>query len=361
MKDLPVDKIKTYLEKNTKAVFKNVFLCWRITPLFIILGLFVFYSASCIESLSFRDFSFLTAKASSNNLFAKPVNSFLIDSSEMNLVQGNAMIGVIPPAAAGSQVLGAMTGVEPVGLASNNSISEYTVEENDTVSSVAEKFGISSNTILWANDLSSRSTIKLGQKLVILPVSGTIHLVKNGDTSSGLAKIYKADLEEIISFNNLSDEGDIYIGDSLIVPGGKMPAVLPQVNAVPLADSYFIFPTEGKISQGLHGPFSNAIDISNKCGKIVVASAGGTVQRAGSIKIGGNRVTVLHPNGVVTYYGHLSDIAVIPGQTVKAGQVIGYIGNTGYTFGATGCHLHFEVTGARNFLASYRLGSNISW
>jgi len=51
---------------------------------------------------------------------------------------------------------------------------------------------------------------------------------------------------------------------------------------------------------------------------------------------------------VVTLYGHLSVITVKNGGSVNVGEIIGYIGNTGRTRGQTGCHLHFEVRGARN-------------
>jgi murein DD-endopeptidase MepM/ murein hydrolase activator NlpD len=98
--------------------------------------------------------------------------------------------------------------------------------------------------------------------------------------------------------------------------------------------------------------------MANSYGKPIVAAAGGIVQRAGTIPVGGRRITILHPNGVVTYYGHLSSILAVSGQVVAAGEIIGYMGNSGY---ATGSHLHFEVRGALNFLGSYPVGSYISW
>ncbi|GAI25309.1 unnamed protein product [marine sediment metagenome] len=203
--------------------------------------------------------------------------------------------------------------------------------------------------------------IKVGQELIILPVSGVVYFVKKNDTLSEIAKIYKGDVEEIIAFNGLSNEGDIFIGDVLIIPDGKMPLRVPYIALTPVGESYFsIFPCEGKITQGLH-PF-NAIDIANSCGKPVVAVATGTVQRAGWINnIYGRIVTILHPNGVVTYYGHLSRVLVVPGQPVSAGDIIASIGNTGHTLGATGCHLHFEVRNAKNFLANYLVGTYLSW
>lgn len=350
--------------KNLKKYSKTLFPYLGVFLAIILLGVLVFSTRLSLKSLSPKGFSFLTATVadslSSNSLFAEPVKNFLRESPDMTFVQGNSLVGVSPPATVTSQVLGGVLGSGET-LETRDSIIEYTVEPGDTLYSVSSKFDVSLSTILWTNDLSSKSVIKPGDKLLILPVSGTIHLVSKGDTLSVIAKTYKAEVKEIIYFNNLSSEGDIFIGDVLIVPGGEMPARLPTIAAIPLGESYFIFPAEGKITQGLHGPFANAVDIANKCGKIVVAAAGGTVQRAGSIIIGGNRVTILHPNGVVTYYGHLSAITVVPGQTVTAGQVIGYIGNTGYTLGATGCHVHFEVRGAKNFLGAYKVGGYLSW
>lgn len=353
-------------KKLFKRCPKNLFSCFKTGLVIIVLGLFVLGAGLGLKSLYGRDFSFLTARASdkllSQNLFVQPAKNFLTDSPEMTFVQGNSMVGISPPALVTPQVLGGILGtVEQEESYERDSIIEYEVEKGDTISSVAEKFGVSSGTVLWANDLSESSLLKSGQKLIILPVSGILHLVGSGDTLGGLAKTYKADLNEIIAFNNLSGEGDIFIGDVLIIPGGKIPSRIPQIASIPLAESYFMLPVEGKISQGLHGAFRNAVDIANKCGKIVAAAAGGTVQRAGYTAIGGNRITILHPNGVATYYGHLSVITVVPGQKVATGEVIGYVGNTGFTLGTTGCHLHFEVQGANNFLSKYPVGTDLSW
>ena len=147
-------------------------------------------------------------------------------------------------------------------------------------------------------------------------------------------------------------------GDILIIPGGKMPPVSSQTPLIPIADSYFTYPCEGIISQGLH--LFNAIDIANECGSLVIAPAGGTVLK---VKSGwnmgaGNYLTILHLNGVITVYYHLSIIRVEPGQKVNSGEIIGFMGNTGRT---TGCHLHFEVRNAQNFLSKYPVGTLLKW
>lgn len=224
-------------------------------------------------------------------------------------------------------------------------IMEYVVKKGDTLSSIAEKFGISLETVLWANDLTKYSKIRPGQKLTILPVSGVMHLVEKGETLSGLARKYKVKVDGIVSFNGLSEDDDIFIGDLLVIPGGKMPR-RTTVSYAPLARSYFICPISKpcRLTQNLH--WYNAVDFSNgRCGEPVFAAAGGTVQKTGYGRLPGYYVKLIHPNNVTTFYGHFSKVIVSPGQPVSQGQIIGYTGQTGY---ATGCHVHFEVRGARN-------------
>lgn len=266
------------------------------------------------------------------------------ETPELVFVEKTGLKASSPPLTVTPQVLGAIVGSADIDI--RPEISRYIVEEGDTVASVAEEFGISEHTVLWANELSSSSTLKPGQELVILPTTGALHLVRPHDTLSEIAGWYQGDLEEIVDYNNLESASAIFAGDFIIIPDGVMPSQLPQGRLTPLANSYFIYPIPSpyRITQGLHA--FNAIDFSNGvCGESVYAAAGGTVQRTGYTSLGGNYVRVLHPNGVVTYYGHLSGIIVSPGTKVYQGQTVGYTGQTGY---ATGCHTHFEVRGAAN-------------
>jgi murein DD-endopeptidase MepM/ murein hydrolase activator NlpD len=273
------------------------------------------------------------------------ISNFWQSDLEFLLVTKDSLKSVFPPFFISGQVLGSIL-EEP---AEKKEVKEYIVKEGETLSSIAEKFGISLETILWANDLNKNSVIKPGQKLIILPVSGVLHYVKSGDTLSEIAQKYQVKVEDIVSFNELENENDIYIGDILIIPGGKMPSPKPVSQPLtPLAQSYFICPVFGgcKITQGLH--WYNAIDFSNgRCGEAILAAAGGTVLKAryGWNGGAGNFVKILHPNGVVTMYGHLQAIFVSPGEQVSQGQIIGTMGVTGR---ATGCHLHFDVFGAKN-------------
>ncbi len=265
-------------------------------------------------------------------------------------VDGNCIKAACAPENLSTKALATITG-QDLGADSENKILDYVVQEGDTVKSIAQDFGISSNTIAWANSISTTTKLKVGQVLAILPVTGTMHLVGSGETLSSITKIYKGNLTEVIAFNELSSDGRVYIGDIIIIPNGVKPAKQTAVASVALPNSYFIcpIPSPCKISQGLH--WYNAIDFTTgQCGSPVFAAAGGTVQRTGRQTTAGNYVRILHPNGVVTFYGHLQSIAVSANQIVSQGEIIGYIGHTGYTIpsGVLGCHLHFDVRGAKN-------------
>lgn len=271
------------------------------------------------------------------------------ETPELMLVSRTSIVAATPPLAVTARVLGAIVGQLDIDL--KPEVARYLAEEGDTIASLAEKFGVSVETIAWANDLKVSSVVKPGQELIILPVSGTLHLVRPNDTLSEIASWYQGSVQDIVDFNGLPSAQSLFAGDILIIPQGKMPKFLPQGRLTPLANSFFIYPIGGnhRVTQGLHA--FNAVDFSNgQCGESVYAAAGGTVQRTGYTNRGGNYVRILHPNGVVTYYGHLSSILINPGARVLQGQLIGYTGYTGYTIprGSAGCHVHFEVRGAAN-------------
>jgi LysM repeat protein len=242
-----------------------------------------------------------------------------------------------------------------LGKSGTGEISVYVVRKGDTLSEIAEMFGVSTNTIIWANDLRGTS-IKEGQELVILPISGVRHVVKKGDTLQTISKNYKADLEDIYSYNGLSATSKIIPGDIIIIPDGVINApqtTIARVSTAPSAQSfpsyagYYLRPiVGGKRSQGIHG--NNGVDLAAPVGTPVMAAADGRVlvSRSGGYNGGyGIYVVISHSNGTQTLYAHMSANYVSAGQEVSQGQAIGAIGMTGRT---TGPHLHFEVRGARN-------------
>lgn len=99
----------------------------------------------------------------------------------------------------------------------------YIVQPGDIPSVIAARFGITTQTLLWANKLKETSLIRPGDELIILPVSGVLHRVKSGQTIGWIAKYYKAKVDEIIAFNDLPADGSIQIGQKLVIPGGQLP------------------------------------------------------------------------------------------------------------------------------------------
>ncbi len=343
----------SHSRKGSKALFSIAFTAvFLLVGICVVLKILVGSSGQDTVKLSLDEHFYAGNTALSTQI--RSDQAVAPEAPELVFLSKTSVVATVPPMGITPKVLGAIIGASSLDVRDSREILHYLVEESDTIESLAEKFAISINTIVWANDLDSGSQLTPGDELIILPVSGALHLVRPNDTLSEIASWYRGDVERILEFNELASAGDIFVGDFLVVPDGRKPAVLPSGRLTPLANSYFIYPVprSWKITQGLH-PF-NALDISNgtngTCGGPVYAAAGGIVQQAGYHSVAGNYVRVLHPNGVVTFYGHLSGQAVSPGERVLQGQIVGYVGYSGYTIpaGPAGCHLHFEVRGAAN-------------
>lgn len=245
------------------------------------------------------------------------------------------------------------------GASGTGQISTYVVESGDTIGTIAAKFGVSVNTIRWANNLSG-STLKVGQELAILPITGVKHTVKKGDTLASIAKKYKANQADIISYNGLSSDAALAVGDEIIIPDGEVSSssgstsgsasVQQFASGLKEIVGYYMRPIVGGVkTQGLHG--HNGVDLASAYGTPILAAADGTVliSKSGGWNGGyGTYIVLQHDNGTQTLYGHLSATLVQVGDHVSQGQVIGKMGNTGQVTGPTGIHLHFEVRGARN-------------
>ena len=232
-------------------------------------------------------------------------------------------------------------------------IALYEVQPGDTVFGIAEKFNIRPETIMWSNPELEQNPdlLRIGEKLVILPVDGVYHKIKKGDTLAKIAKKYKVKPEDIVSFewNKLDGlDAPLTPGEHLIVPGGEKPYVPRTVSVYhgPIPKNAkkgtgaFVWPASGYITQG-YWHSHRAIDIGAWIGSPVVASDSGYVVFAGWDSTGyGNLIIIDHGNGYRTYYAHLSAIFVRVGDSVARGARIGSVGSTGRS---TGPHLHFEI------------------
>lgn len=274
-------------------------------------------------------------------------DSKIDDSKDVNIVEDNALLPAVSP-------WGALTGKD--GDYTSEDINLYVVRKGDTAPSVAKLFGVTTNTILWANGLKPGDKLKEGDTIIVLPISGVKHVVTKGQTLKSIAKFYKVDVNDIIDFNNLDESEKLAIGDELIVPGAeievetiapKKPTPNYYADNSKSSGGYFIRPLKcGIQTQGKHDKY--AVDLA--CGKIgtpIYAAASGKVIFANYGWNGayGNLIIITHPNGTQTFYAHQSKFAVSQGDNVTQGQIIGYVGNTGRS---TGPHLHFEVRGAKN-------------
>lgn len=280
--------------------------------------------------------------------------------TEMSATSEEEANSIMTSESSGAVVNPGLTGTT-TGERPRDKIEQYTVEGGDTISTIAEKFGISVNTVLWQNKIGPRDFIKPGQKLTILPQTGVAHEVKKGDTLEQIAKRYGVDANSIVATNKLADASAIEPGDILLVPGGTMPEEAKPQTTTQVATKNQIFsildapppsrasssarllwPTPShKINQYFRGSRHTGLDIDGNYSSPIYAADDGRVETADARARGyGLHVVINHGGGMKTLYAHMSKLFVRVGDSVKRGQTIGIMGCTGW---CTGTHLHFEV------------------
>lgn len=344
-----------------KSLFQN-FLAAGSIAVCMFLTLFVAPNAAHAGIFSFlTDFfsdtsseAAVTGVNSQNIDLLQPVQNPDLTSArgggEITIVGGTALLSETGPS-------GTLADIEDTK--NGGQISRYVVHDGDSLSRIAKMFGVSVNTIIWANDLGSGSTIREGQTLIILPVSGVRHVIKKGDTVKSIATKYKADLGEVLSFNSLQANSVLAEGDIVIIPDAEPAAPTARISSGvasrnpvrgaggPNYEGYYLRPLiGGRLTQGLHG--YNGVDLAAPEGTPILAAATGEVivsKNYGWNGGYGNYIVISHENGTQTLYSHLSQTLVFEGYRVVRGQVIGLVGTTGKS---TGPHVHFEVRGARN-------------
>lgn len=267
-----------------------------------------------------------------------------------------------PPALPAVQDSALVASRNPTGILPNFSFDQivvYTVLPDDTPSSIASRFGITLNTLLWANNLRNPNLIKVGDELIILPVPGILYEVKKGDTLGSIAKKFNGDEDEILSLNDLAIGEPLKEGTQLIipnvelampsVPSSRQPSRSLTLQIAPTG--YYLRPIIGGRNvratwanpHGIHGR-DNAVDLASPCGSPIYAAVKGKVVIARTSGWNGGYgvyVVIAHQRGQ-TLYAHMSTVMVVSGQSVGQGQQIGTIGSTG---NSTGCHVHFGILG----------------
>jgi LysM repeat protein len=255
------------------------------------------------------------------------------------------------------------TAVVVSGTSTNRiSVESYTVQGGDTLSTIAGKFDLALNTILWANSLSVSTVLQPGDDLTILPVDGVYHAVSSGDTVASIAQTYDVDQETIADYNGLANANALSVGDELLIPGGEVQAVsrstssaITSIISTPTPSSgttttissptvtgsgSMIWPTDLYTITQYYGWGHTGLDVDCGFTNDNYAADAGYVQYSGWKGGYGYTVEINHGNGIVTRYGHHSSMYVSAGEYVAQGQAIGRCGTTGRS---TGTHLHFEV------------------
>ena len=253
-------------------------------------------------------------------------------------------------------------------LKDREEIITYEVQPGDTVSSIADKFGVSVNTILWENDLSEYDLIRPGDKLAILPVTGVSHEVERGESLGYIANEYDVDKSEIVEVNDIENPERLSIGEKLIIPGGEKQTqqdsssnssqsssesrssnysalsavkdVVKQKKTQQSASNKMHWPTTGHRITQYYSWRHHGLDIADNIGTPLYAAEAGVVEFVGWSRGYGNNVVINHGGGRKTRYAHMNRFYVNRGERVSKGQTLGEMGNTGWS---TGPHIHFEV------------------
>ncbi|MDO8571238.1 MAG: M23 family metallopeptidase [bacterium] len=281
----------------------------------------------------------------------------LLSEEEIDQPQtGPGTVAVIPGA-----LIKPILPITDVGVSEPHRLQTYIVKEGDTLSTIAQKFGIKIRTVLWANNLDGDRPLRIGQKLTILPVNGVLYRVRKGDTLERIARSFSADIQKISAINGIADTQILAVGNLLVLPDAVMRSTPTPTQPKTLAGrikniftpeprkggeqklitpAEMIWPTTATRITQYFGWRHSGVDIAGPSSNKIFAAAAGTVVISGWQQGYGKTILIDHGNGKRTRYGHASQLFVHIGDTVTQGETIAMIGSTGRS---TGPHLHFEV------------------
>ncbi len=257
----------------------------------------------------------------------------------------------------------------------------YTVKKGDSVFSIANKYKLKPETILWANYKQlddNPNMLSVGMELTVPPVDGVFYIWEENDTVNEVANRFRVEVNNILAWppNKLDLTNPVInSGAHIMIPDGwrenrqwLVPTIWranagasqtiagPGSCTLPDSGAYgtgtFIWPTGNHfISGNDYWSGHLGIDIAAATGAPVFAADSGLVVYAGPIGGGyGNMVMIDHGNGYHTLYAHNSILWVSCGQSVYQGNVIAHAGSSG---NSTGPHLHFEIRYQGGFINPY--------
>lgn len=236
-------------------------------------------------------------------------------------------------------------------------IREYTMGKADTLGSMSSFFGVSPESIAYANGITDPLNLEVGRSIRIPPATGALYTVADGDTVESVGARFKVEAGAIKDYNRLHFEPEHFaVGQLIFVPNAELPALVYQTvdpeparptviaraaapaAAAPAAGPSGLWPVGGVITQYMWGGHTG-VDLAAPYGSTLVAVTSGVVSSTGWVPVGGLSVCVRGP-GVENCYYHTGAVFVSPGQTIERGQPVASIGMTGVT---TGPHVHWET------------------
>lgn len=268
---------------------------------------------------------------------------------------------------------------------SRSEVITYAVQPNDTLQTIAERFGLQQSTIIWSNDRFYVNAMRIGLELNILPVDGVYHHVDEPQTVRAIAEQYEVDPYAIIDseFNDLYGvTPDVILPEGLyvVVPGGQGstepiywdPGIVMTTEESEVRGAGVVAGAEtalfavgdpgscgrqivsggsAPVNPPIYGGYRitqdyawthGGIDLAVPEGTPVFAAGGGTVIFKGWSTWGYGYTVVIAHGGTLSIYGHLNGAFVGCGEVVTPGQNIAVTGNSGRS---SGPHLHFEIRG----------------
>lgn len=208
----------------------------------------------------------------------------------------------------------------------------HTVGANDTLSSIANKYNVTTDTIKWANEMTTNE-VTAGSKLKIPPITGVLYTVQSGDTPKSLARRYKANAQQIVAFNDAEING-LVEGSTIVIPNGTKPAPAVNYSTSRVAGSPFSF---GTVPQ--YGPNGYsygyctwyAANRSRQLGMTIPRNWGNANRWDEGARASGFTVSSAPKVGAIAqsdagYYGHVGVVEEIKGDQVRISDMNGRAG-----------------------------------
>ncbi len=265
-----------------------------------------------------------------------------------------------------------------------SAVIQYIIQRGDNITAIAERFGITTETIVWSNRHFYMNALQPGRALNILPVDGALHYVQEPMTVRDLATLYQVEPYAIIDsdYNQLkefSPQNMLPVGLAVVVPGGigwREPSYWEPPNSVYIEpggsfgetntfNGQAVFgagqpgscgkinvyngtvpsvrPASGYVLSNDYTTDHGGVDLAATIGTPIVSVGDGTVIFSGWSDWGYGYMVVVAHGSVMSVYAHMNGTVVYCGQQVEAGQYLGPMGSSGWS---SGPHLHFEIRNA---------------